>query len=669
MNAPKPLSDQPFDAPIRCRGVRVHNLQNIDIDIPRNQLVAFCGVSGSGKTSLALDTLYAEGQRRYIESFSAYTRQFLQQFDKPDADAIEGLPPTIAVTKVGVARGNRSTVATTTEIADHLRLVFAHAATLFCKSCGAPVRVDHPEDIAARFTRQPDDSGDGGRMMITFPIAWSDMEDLAIRLSGLQARGFVRLIVGDSTFNLGDENRQQLADAIVGAHAEKNDDAKAVRRVIETHAMVVVDRLTSSSGADRMSESLQTAMGESDGIAMVLHSAVAQLDTTKDTKQMSIDGRDWFVHRYSRQRRCEACEIDYPDPDPRLFSFNHALGACPTCEGFGDQVDVDMDLVVPDKTVSLRDGAIAPWNSPAYKHELRELLRLARDYDLPVDIPFKKLKKRHLKLIQHGVPERDFGGLDGFFAWLERKKYKMHVRVFLSRYRSYNRCVACAGRRFNDTALSYRLVDQRGGQHSIADIMDARIDHAADLFDPEGPLALSQHQRRITKEPMRQVVSRLKYLHQVGLQYLTLGRPLRTLSGGESQRVSLTTTLGSDLVNMLYVLDEPTAGLHPADTPPLCEAILVLRDRGNTVVVVEHLAQILFMSDTLVEIGPAAGTGGGNIVYQGTPAALVQNADSLTGRYLATESEAMADQERRTKTKRTKAKKNAGRKQTDKKDT
>jgi excinuclease ABC subunit A len=309
-----------------------------------------------------------------------------------------------------------------------------------------------------------------------------------------------------------------------------------------------------------------------------------------------------------------------------LFNFNNPLGACPTCEGFGDLVDVDMDLVVPDKSLSLAAGAIAPWNTPSYEHEKLELLALAADYGIPVDVPFQKLTSKHLKLIQHGVPERNFGGLDGFFAWLDRKKYKMHIRVFASRFRSYRTCSDCGGKRFKPEALAYRIDGK-----SISDVLTMQAAEADAFFQA---LKLPQREAEIAAEPMRQIRERIGYLQDVGLGYLQLDRTLRTLSGGETQRVALTSALGSSLVNMLYVLDEPTAGLHPADVQRLSHAILGLRDRGNTVVVVEHDETMIRLADHVIEVGPAAGIAGGQIAFEGTTDELLADDESLTSQFL-----------------------------------
>lgn len=591
---------------ISVRGCRVHNLKSIDLELPRGKMIALCGLSGSGKTSLALDTLYAEGQRAYIESFSAYTRQFLDRLDKPDCDSIHGIPPAIAVTRQGGSKTNRSTVGTATEIADHLRLLYAKAATLFCYRCGREVRADDPAEVAQQL------HGSGSRHMIGFPIWLPDRTAGGEILLGLQQEGYQRLILGEHIYHLTDSDRKTLAGAI------KCDGVEAT---------VVVDRVSSSTDLGRLTESLETAIGEGQGRATILSMQPSENTAGESIdRALSIDGQHWQQQIISEQHRCDACDLDYPDPVPRLFNFNHPLGACFQCEGFGELIDFDMDLVVPDKSKSLAEGAIEPWNTPSYSHELEELLELADDYDIPVDVPYRKLKKKHLKLIHDGVPERHFGGLSGFFNWLERKKYKMHVRVFASRYRSYRTCDVCQGKRYKPSVLAYRLQEK-----TIADLFAMTADQAASFLSEA---QIESREQQIAAEPLRQIRDRIGYLQSVGLGYLQLDRPLRTLSGGETQRVALTAALGGSLVNMLYVLDEPTAGLHPSDVTPLIECVHGLRDRGNTVITVEHNEQMIRAADQVVEIGPGAGVGGGEVVFQGTPKQMAKSKDSLTGMYL-----------------------------------
>lgn len=601
---------------ISLRGVEVHNLQAIDLDIPHRKLVVLCGVSGSGKSSLALDTLYAEGQRRYIESFSAYTRQFLQRLEKPEAERIDGIPPAIAVTGKNTSRSSRSTVGTATEVSDYLRLLYAKIGRVICQGCGREVRRDSPQSAAELLAGLPA----GTRYMVAFVWPQSNGDEPAQAAAAMKEDGFVRVIAGGRSVDLTQEPFPANAAPAAGAPSVNGNGAW----------YVVVDRLAvGTTAADRVRESLETAFAKGRGRCYVFI-ANGELESPASTplgNPHTIDERPWRRLGFSIQLACEDCGREYPAPEPRLYSFNSPLGACPECEGFGNVIDVDMDLVVPNPAKSLRDGAIAPWNSPAYAHELKELLALADDHELRVDVPYSQLTARERELIVRGVPERKFGGLDGFFAWLERRKYKMHIRVFLSRWRSYRPCPACGGARLRPQALATQV-----GGRNIAELSALRV---ADLSLWFLQLGLSDWERQVGRIMLDQIRSRLGYLESVGLGYLSLDRTLRTLSGGEARRVALTSALGSALVNMLYVLDEPSVGLHARDVSQLIDAIGRLRNRGNTVVLVEHEESMIRAADQVVEIGPGAGERGGRVVFQGTPAEMEACADSLTGDYLA----------------------------------
>ncbi|GIW96694.1 MAG: UvrABC system protein A [Pirellulaceae bacterium] len=612
---------------IRARGVRVHNLKGVDVDIPRGALVAICGVSGSGKTSLALDTLYAEGQRRYIESFSAYTRQFLERITKPDFDGIEGLPPSLAVTRVRSVRGNRSTVGTASDVLDYLRVLMSHASYLICHQCQRPVHRWTTEEVAKWI-------GSGSpswRMMLAFPIHWEDAGERASVLSDLQSDGFVRFVAGEHTVQLSDDR-----DRLVRCFPEAG------------MAWCVVDRLRGGADSSRLMDSIETAFERADEIAVfvdqpadvVARSPRGDADSAADSSEasrqeagpwveaMSIDEMPWSICRFSTVQRCLPCGIDYPDPHPPLFSFNHALGACPQCEGFGDTVEWDLDLIVPDKQRSLAAGAIACWNSPAYEPWLLELLDVADELGIRVDVPFEQLTDREKAILFHGDAGTGFSGLDGFFRYLESKKYKMHVRVFLSRWRSYRQCSACQGARLNPIALSFRL-----GGYSLAQLCDQKIERLIEIIEQ---LQLTPRQLAATHTAVEQLLSRLRYLQRVGLGYLQLSRPLRTLSGGEAQRTALTAALGSNLCHLLYVLDEPSVGLHPADVQQLVECVKELARRGNTVLVVEHEEDMVRSADTVIEVGPSAGRAGGEIVFAGSQSQFLKSscltAQFLTGR-------------------------------------
>ncbi|MCP4190699.1 MAG: excinuclease ABC subunit UvrA [Planctomycetaceae bacterium] len=610
---------------ITLRGVEVHNLQKVDLEIPHRQLVVICGVSGSGKTSLALDTLYAEGQRRYIESFSAYTRQFLERLDKPAAERIDGIPPSIAVTHKSPSRSSRSTIGTATETHEYLRLLFARIGQLTCHSCSQMVNRDTSESAADVLTQLPA----GTRYMISFVPSIGDEEPAESVITALQSDGYVRAIHNDTVCNL-----SGLSELSVNGNRD-------------SWLHVVVDRLTSDSPEQRIRDSLETAFRNGDGRCLVF--VLSNADPDNDPlatharfhrkSLQTIDGRSYYRLGFSLKTICENCQIEYPKPEPQLFSFNSPLGACPTCEGFGNLIDLDMDLIVPEPQKSLKEGAIAPWNTPAYEHELQELLALAGDYDLPVDIPYQDLTESQRAIVMEGVPEREFGGLKGFFAWLERRKYKMHLRVFLSRWRSSRSCPDCHGARLRPEALAVRV-----GTQNLAEISALKIKEAIQYFSN---LKLNERERTVGRMMLEQVQARLQYLDTVGVGYLTLDRPLKTLSGGEMQRVALTSALGSSLVNMLYVLDEPSVGLHPQDTEQLFVAVGQLRNRGNSVVVVEHEETFLRGADHIIEVGSGAGENGGQIVFEGNPEEMLKPGQSLTGDYLTGRRGSVAPERRR----------------------
>lgn len=592
-------------ATISLRGVAVNNLQKIDLDLPHRQLIAFCGVSGSGKTSLALDTLYAEGQRRYIESFSTYTRQFLEQLDKPAAESIDGIPPSIAVTRKNVSRSSRATVGSATQVNEHLQLLFARVGEVFCHQCGQKVMQDSAESAADKLMHLPADT----RLMIGFSSLRGPQRSTEVWIADLIALGYRRIVVNGQI--------QELSRRLVEQLAAVNS------------LDVILDRLSLRPDSMlRLQDSLEASQHAGRGSTLVwIRDTDAAEGFRRTSEETIFDGEPWRRKKFSQFFRCETCDLDYPTPEPQLLNFNNPLGACPACEGFGNVLEIDMRRVVPDPNKTLRDGAIAPWNTPAYTHELEELLGLAKDYQLPVDVPFRDLTPEQLAIVREGVPERNFGGLNGFFHWLERRKYKMHLRVFLSRWRSFYPCSACGGSRLKPAALAVRI-----GGSNIAEIAHMKIRDALAWFNK---CELSPWQAQIGQLLMEQVVRRLHYLDSVGVGYLSLDRPLRTLSGGEAQRVALTSALGSNLVGMLYVLDEPCAGLHPLDVPRLVKALYGLRDRGNTVAVIEHDAEVLRAADHIVELGPGAGEFGGKVVFEGNPAQMVQSPDSRTGDWLS----------------------------------
>jgi excinuclease ABC subunit A len=567
---------------IRLRGVRVHNLKGIDLDLPLNRLVVFTGVSGSGKSSLAFDTLYAEGQRRYIETFSAYTRQFLEKLDKPDADLIDGIPPAIAVAQGGGRRSSRSTVATVTEIHDHLALLYAKVGEVVCVECGGKVEPATPGSVAAAVDALPV----GTRYLIAFPLDVRPESDRSALADLLREDGFTRVRAGGKVVALE-----------AGPLPPSDDDT----------VDVIVDRLVrGAESPERRLDSIETAFSKGLGRCRIV---------VDDQVQTFFEGR-----------RCGNCGRDYPEPDPRLFRYNNPLGACPVCEGFGRVVDIELDRVVPDISKSIRDGAIAPWTTPAYRGLLDNLIDLAPALGLPVDVPFRRLSAEQVGIIVEGVPAHGFGGLRGFFRGLERKSYKVHVRVFLSKWRGYAVCPACKGARLRPEALAVRV-----GGLDIASLLARRVREARGFLDGlEAPLGSNP----VARQVLAQTRARLDYLERVGLDYLSLDRQARTLSGGEAQRVALTAALGSGLVNTLYVIDEPSVGLHPHDVGRLIAIVARLRDAGNTVVVVEHDLAVIGAADLVVDIGPGAGEAGGRVLYVGPPGAIDRASGSVTADFL-----------------------------------
>lgn len=586
---------------IRVRGVRVHNLKNISFDLPLNRLIVVTGVSGSGKSSLAFDTLYAEGQRRYVESFSAYARQFLERMDRPDADHIEGIPPAIAIEQKNPIRTSRSTVGTATEILDFLRLLFARVGRVFCEHCGHEMRAHSTSAAVDEILRLPAAS----RVLITFPHRPAGKASDRAAAAALVSDGFVRVVVDGRVVELG--------------------GGGAVKLKRGGEVLVVVDRLVvGSAPRERLADSIETAFRQGGG------RAVAAL----------VDGDGNVAERlkFANQPSCPDCGAVSPPLSPQLFSFNSPLGACPRCHGFGDTVEVDMDKVVPDKSKSIRDGAIVPWTSPVFQNITRRIIRTARKHGLPVDVPFRELEAEHLRVLEEGTD--DFPGLRDFFEWLETKKYKMHMRVFLSRFRSYRRCPECNGTRLKPPALHVKVAGK-----NIAEICMMNVSRAREFFES---LSLTGGQQEVAELLVREILKRLTYLDNVGAGYLTLDRPSRTLSGGEAQRVNLTTSLGSGLVNTLYVLDEPSIGLHPRDSFRLIRVLKDLRDIGNTVLVVEHDREMIEAADLVLDLGPGAGERGGEIVFFGPPNELARNPESLTGAYLAGRRSIEVPKQRRT---------------------
>jgi excinuclease ABC subunit A len=602
------------------RGARTHNLKGVDLTLPHRQLIVVTGVSGSGKSSLAFDTIYAEGQRRYVESLSAYARQFLERMEKPDVDGIDGIAPAIAIRQKNSVRNPRSTVGTTTEIHDYLRLLWARVGRTICRRCGKEVERESPDVVAGELLRLPA----GTRLLVGFdyPIVSVRLPDAIDReqetdddasssngntlpfsedpvsagIDTLRRRGFGRLLVDGQTLTL-DE---------AAAGPERFRDA--------TTLTVIVDRLrVDPEVRSRLTDSIETAFHEGDGAAFAI-----EVDDAGALKA---------THRFSERFECRNCGILYEVPQPRLFSFNNPFGACPTCHGFGNIIELDMNLVVPDASKTINAGAIEPWTKPHYRSCLAQLKRTARAGAARLDAPWRTLTEDELKFVIEG--RDDYEGIKGFFRRLERKKYKVHVRVFLSRYRGYLTCHECGGTRLRREARDVRV----GGQ-TIDVVCALTVKDAAGFFET---LRLSEKDAAVAEKVLREIRRRLGFLTDVGLDYLTLDRLSSTLSGGESQRINLATSLGSALVDTLYVLDEPSIGLHPRDNERLIAILQQLRDQGNTVLVVEHDADMIRVADEVVDLGLGAGEQGGRIIYSGSVPGLLADTKSLTAKYLRDE--------------------------------
>jgi excinuclease ABC subunit A len=560
---------------IRVRGARQHNLKGVDLDIPLNAITAVTGVSGSGKSSLAFDTLYAEGQRRYVETFSPYARQFLQRMDGPRVDRIEGIPPAIAIDRKDPVRTSRSSVGTMTEITDYTKLLYARLGLLHCEKCGRPVVSDSPASVWRFLSALVP----GAAILISFPVVVVPGAEADARRE-LAALGFDRLVVEDRVVD--------LADWRPGSG----------REVLQ----VLVDRVRfDPAQRERLMDSIEQAFRFGHGALRV-----------------RVDAKD---HDFSQELSCATCGLRYSPPLPSLFSFNSPVGACEACRGFGRVIGLDLDLVIPDPGLSLEDGAIRPWGGRADgRIEYEELSAFCAEAGIAEDIPFARLKKAHQRAIIEGTP--DYYGIRGYFDWLEKKTYKMHVRVFLSRYRSYEPCKCCGGTRFREETLRYTLWGK-----TIAQVYAMDIDDAMAFFDGIDASETDEASRLVLGE----IRGRLKYLQDVGVGYLTLDRQSRTLSGGEVQRVALASSIGASLVNTLYILDEPSIGLHPRDVLRLAGILEGLRDQSNTVVVVEHDPDLIRRSDLMLDMGPGAGERGGEVMYFGPTG---RAGTSLTGQYL-----------------------------------
>jgi len=555
-------------------GARENNLKNINVSIPRHKYTVITGLSGSGKSSLALDTVYAEGLRRYVECLSTYARQFLERVDRPDVDDITGLPPTVAIESRNHVKNSRSTVGTTTEIYDYLRLLFAKIGKIFCPNCEVEVKRRSPQSIAEDLLKRDRNK----RAIITFPIEGigeASPEELI-------SRGFTRLLGDDKILDI--EGFSELPKG----------------------SEIVLDRIViNKDSIPRILDSLEVAFSQS--------------------KYVNIHVSEGRILKFSKELDCSYCRRKFNDPTPLLFSFNSPHGACPHCRGFGNILEIDPALIVPRPEKSLAEGAIEPLTKPSLKYEMKQLLQFARTKGIDINIPYENLSEKAKELIFEG--EGRFPGVRGYFRYLEEKSYKMHVRVFLSKYRSAFTCTFCNGNRLRSEALWIRV----GGKR-ISELTEMTIKELKNFFES---LTLGDYEKEVAKEIIKQIRSRIDFLIKVGLDYVTLSRLTKTLSGGESQRVNLACQLGSSLTETLYIMDEPSIGLHPRDISRLVSIIKDLRDRNNTVVIVEHDFEMIRSSDHIIELGPMAGERGGEVVYQGPLEDFLKNSnDSLTKLYI-----------------------------------
>ena len=591
--------------PIRIRGARQHNLKNLDLDIPRRRLVVVTGPSGSGKSSLALDTLFAEGQRRYVESLSTYAKQFLDRMEKPDVDRVDGISPAVAIEQKNPTKTSRSTVGTATEVHDYLRLLWSRVGRTHCPECGRWVKPDTVSTAVDRtLTLAP-----GTRIQVAFPLPLSGEVTHALVVSNLRAMGFVRALVDGDPVDL------------AGSEAE---DPEALGHDLSQagEVLVVVDRLkVSEEISERLADSLGTCFEEGDGEAVVLVSGDGAGGDVGRPKEERIH----FTERF----RCpDHPDVTFLEPTPQLFSFNNPYGTCPLCTGFGATLEYDPELIIPNPRRSLADGAVDPWEKPRYRKERERLRDFAKERKISLYTAWEELPEAFREEVMYGGKKAkgSFKGVIPFLVSREKKRYKQYIRVFLRQYQSPRPCRECGGARIRAEALWVKV-----GGRTIAEAGEMPLEELAPWV---ASVKLSEMEAQIAATILREVNARLSFLVDVGLGYLTLSRQTRTLSGGEAQRINLANSLGSSLVDTLYVLDEPTIGLHPRDTTALLDLLVRLRAAGNTVVVVEHDTQAILIADQVVELGPASGEKGGQVVFQGTPEELKAQ-DTATGRYVS----------------------------------
>lgn len=583
--------------PIIIKGARQNNLKNVDLELPRGKYIVFTGPSGSGKSSLAFNTIYAEGQRRYVESLSSYARQFLERMDKPDVDVISGLSPAIAIEQKTTSKNPRSTVATQTEIYDHLRLLFARLGKTYSPVSGELVTKDSPRSSAESIVET---FADGTRFYLCFPFPKHKDRSVRDELRVLQKKGFYRLLQLPT--------KTQAKKGQVETIVDLNETDLEKMRVSSDRLLVLLDRLVvrkdDPESLTRVADSIEMAFREGRGRCVALEAENGE----------RLDYSEFF----------ERDGIVFGEPSPQMFSFNNPLGACKECQGFGRVTGIDEDLVIPNPDLSIRQGAIAPFRSEKWKKYYADLVRVALTKRFPMDLPYIEMSDEQKAFLWDG--HKEFKGINGLFAYLKRKSYKMHFRILLARYRGYTLCPECNGYRLRPEVLYVKFRDMHMGE-----IVEMTIARAYEFFKS---VELTEGENAIAERVFDEVRNRLKYLNEVGLEYLSLDRLSQTLSGGESQRINLATSLGSALVGSLYVLDEPSIGLHPRDTGRLISVLEHLRDIGNTVLVVEHDEETIRKADHIVDMGPMAGTNGGEVVFSGNLKELLKSPNSLTGSYL-----------------------------------
>ncbi len=597
-SAQKNYSKSAEERPIIIKGARTHNLKNVDVEIPRNKLTVVTGVSGSGKSSLAFDTIYAEGQRRYVESLSSYARQFLERMDKPDVDFMQGISPAMAIQQKTTTSNPRSTVGTTTEIYDYLRLLFARIGITYSPKSGKPVKKDSPRTAIKELMES---QAEGTRFYVLYPIPHHQKAKLDDELKVLKEKGLTRLL------NVKDESVIDLTTDEI----DKKKFKAAYHRVL-------IDRLVlkdDEAVITRIADSLETAFREGAG-------------------RCSIKIRNGEELHFSE--RFEMDGMEFVEPTPQMFSFNNPFGACPKCEGFGKVTGIDEDLVIPNHDLSIRNNAIAPFDSPKFSAHLKDLIRVASREKIPIDVPYRELSKDVKNIIWRGKDE--YIGIWKFFDEVKSQNYKVHMRVLYSRYRGYSRCPECEGYRIRKDAQYVRVGDMHAGE-----VSELTIGHAREYFEK---LNLTEFEQEVAGQILFEIQKRLRFLDEVGLDYLTLDRLANTLSGGESQRINLANALGSSLIGSMYVLDEPTIGLHPRDNDRLIKILESLRDIGNTVLVVEHDPEMMKAADNILDIGPFAGVHGGEIVFAG-PYDRILKSDTLTGKFLSGRKEIPLPKKRR----------------------